>query len=138
MKLFWKEFFGGRRYWGSVIFPASLALAIIDFVRPDLYFGRNYFKGWLLFWGVALAYHYIRLILDPPILKWNDWLEKMREKQIRGIVDKNPEYQTLCHHCKRYNQKKMICIRLQKNKRVKWIKINNYDQKDYCLYWRLF
>jgi hypothetical protein len=138
MKSFWSEFFRGRKYWGSVVFPGSLALAVIDFVRPDLYFNRHFFRLWVLFWGAALVYHYIRVYIDPPILRWNDWLEKKREERVRKKVAKDPDYQTLCHHCKEYDQKRLSCTRLRKNKRVKWLKIENHDQKDYCLYWRVF
>lgn len=138
MNLFWKEFFRGRKYWVSVIFPGSLALAIIDYVRPDLYFDGFFVKIWLLFWGSALLYHYIKVYIDPPILRWNDWLEKKREERVRKMVKQDPDYQTLCHHCKEFDQENLFCTRLRKNKRVKWIKIEHYDNKDYCLYWRIY
>ena len=138
MKFFWAEFFRDKKYWRAVLFPGSLALAIIDFVRPDLYFGGIFFTIWILFWGSALAYHYIKVYIDPPILRWNDWLEKKREKRVRALVENDADYQTLCHHCKEFDRKNLFCTRLRLNKRVKWIKINSHDKKDYCLYWRIF
>jgi len=137
MKPFWAEFFRGKRYWGSVLFPASLAVAIIDFVRPDLYFNRNFVKGWAIFWSAAIVLHYVRIVLNPLLFRWDEVREKIMEKRVRRIVDQWPEYQTLCHQCHYFDQDRMSCIRMQRNKRVKWIKMENYQAKDYCLYWRL-
>lgn len=133
---FWLEFIRWKKYWGTALFAASLAIAVIDFVRPDLYFRRVFFKIWLVFWILVLASLVIRNILTPYWQTWIRYFEKRREQYIRQRLEDDASFTTLCCECRYYNHRAESCSRLRANKRIKWIKLNGYDKYEYCLYWQ--
>jgi hypothetical protein len=138
MSYFWSEFLRWKKYWGTTLFAASLALAVIDFVRPDRYFNRIFFKTWLAFWLIALTSIALKNTLKPYWQKWLLFIEKRRKKTIGQILEDNPQFRTLCCECRYYNHRLELCSRQRSNKRVKWIKMHGYDRYDYCLYWQSY
>ncbi len=62
--------------------------------------------------------------------------EPRREREIRKILEVNPDFVTLCYECIHFNPQLLVCARQFSDnvsyQRVKEVRINN---RSYCLYW---
>ncbi|MGD2085897.1 MAG: hypothetical protein PVH61_06920 [Candidatus Aminicenantes bacterium] len=139
---------GNLKYWVVMVFVAAWFVALIDIFGAA--FGSSGVMGGRWFYATLIL-----TILAPVAYFVHDFttrskkkkktkaveqkaelFEPRREKEIRRILEVNPEFVTLCYECIHFNPELRVCARKFSDdvsyQRVKEVKINN---KSYCLYW---
>ena len=149
MTYFFKELRSGTlKFWIVMVFAAAWFVALIDMFGAA--FGSGGVMGGKWFYAMLIitilapvayyAYDFSNRSTRKKKLKAVEQkaalFEPKREKEIRRILEVNPEFVTLCYECIHFNPDLRVCARkFSKDvsyQRVKEFKINN---KSYCLYW---
>lgn len=149
MNYFFKELRSGTlKFWVVMVFAAAWFIALIDIIASA--FGSGGVMGGKWFYATLIltilapvayyAYDFSTRSTKKKKLKAVEQkaalFEPQREKEIRRILEVNPEFVTLCYECIHFNPELRVCARkFSKDvsyQRVKEVKINN---KSYCLYW---
>lgn len=149
MNYFFRELRSGTlKFWVVMAFMAAWFVALIDIVASA--FGSGGVMG-----GKWFYFMLIITILVPVVYYTYDFttrsknkkktkaveqkaelFEPRREKEIRRILETNPEFVTLCYECIHFNPDLLVCARQFSDdvsyQRIKEVKIND---KKYCLYW---
>jgi hypothetical protein len=140
---------GTLKFWVVIVFMAAWFVAIIDifasaFGSSGVMGGKWFYIMLILTILVPVAYYVydfstrsnkqkkIKEVEQKAAL-----FEPIREKEIRRILEANPEFVTLCYECIHFNPELRVCARQFSDdvsyQRLKEVKINN---KSYCLYWQ--
>lgn len=139
---------GNWKYWAYIGVMVIWLVAVIDIfstaVNPPGLFNGTWFNVTLImtFVGPVLYYVFDLLVRTKRGKKIKTveakaaWFEPQREKAIRRMVERDPEFVTLCYQCIHFDSHLLACAKQFSNdvayQRVKEITINN---RKYCLYW---
>ena len=135
-----KYFFSDRKFWLKYLIIGIGFLLFLD-VISYLLNPPGYFNLWplkiALFLSVPISAGiiYINFKTLSRINKTKrefSLFEKMREEEIRKIVESDAAFATFCYECVFFNPDTRACRRDRIYERVKEIRIGN---RQYCLYW---
>ena len=135
-------FSGNAKFWVAMLVLGAWAGAALDIITGV--FNGLWVLITLIFTAlVLLAYYGIPALIGLEKKKKIKAIEEeavlfdaQREKEIRKILEENPQFATHCYECIHFNPDLLHCARKLSKKisyqRVKEITING---KNYCLYW---
>lgn len=105
----------------------------------------NIFHGWfthlfllvvIISLGFFLYDRYQRTRKREKLRKILPIFEARRTKEIRRMIEADPEFQTFCYQCIHFDQEKRACT-LHLHSRKMEIKLHPADKYKYCLYWNV-
>ncbi len=141
MNYFLKYLINDKRMWVKLLIIVMITLSIIDllsysFQSPGI-FNLWILKITLILFSSALLIFAFKGSLKEKKLKKiksdSKIFERIKEKEIRNIVGKDPDFNTFCFECIYFNSETKGCRRDRIFEPVKEIKIG---YKTYCLYWQ--
>jgi len=142
MNYIWYHLTRDPKFWIKVlIIPAVLVLCLFDFLthtfNPPGIFNLWFFKITVAISLLGVIAYGVYLYVIPQRNKKKREeqaiFEEMKIKELKKIIEKNPQYQTFCYECKYFNFEIKTCSLDIKNIKAKAIWLG--DKYKYCLYW---
>jgi hypothetical protein len=148
MSYFFRELFSANRgLWIAAAIAVAWFIAIFDLFtasQPGALFGGKWFKATVTLTVISPILYFLgRTIFAAGMRKELRKMEEStaryearREREIRRILEKDPEFATHCYECIFIKDNTLSCSRPLARKaadqRVKEIPIG---EREYCLYW---